>query len=577
MAYFVKRLCTTDNCRNSIVGYSGLCSTCPAVFCVEHRWIDQKGGHNCCGIPLPDGSRFFLDNSRDEVVFDPKEIERRYGSRAGASERRGGVEGANVQTIRDLQFHYTLAWLDPELVVKQAQVLRPGHTCTLRIPAASDIFDAEHKQYEHKQYCTMNIHIPLIFDDGVSWMVRVRQYRTYAAPLDLQKQITESEVATQQLLRTHGIKVPMAWKPSVVAKDGHDGPIIDFYFMEYLEGRVHWSNDYPSVIRDDLALTYTRRFIESLARHFISISNVPLPSTVNRIGSVYPSDDTGNGGFTVGPLCTKGFMMDPHPPYFAGPFKTQRERYLAYFDRARDYIYLMEFEYIGIGLLNQYFWMAEVGELVDGCAELAREETEFFVKHGEDWLKQYLSDDEGNITGVVDWEWAYVTTKSEAFCAQHELASSDLHGMARLGPSLTEAELLLISAYERFGRPDLADCVRHGRLYQCLAYVVNSCTDPDVGDVNRLREVILGDQAGEPWETLEDWEMAMAEKYRSDPKAADLGWRLYCWGGKRWKNKFLLSLLKNKLVEEGEGAISVDISGVTSGEWVPPAYDECFQ
>lgn len=60
-------------------------------------------------------------------------------------------------------------------------------------------------------YSNCNVHLPLVFDDGVKWLVRARRYRVSEAPKELQRIVSESEVETCKTLHEHGVKVPMAW------------------------------------------------------------------------------------------------------------------------------------------------------------------------------------------------------------------------------------------------------------------------------------------------------------------------------------------------------------------------------
>jgi len=60
---------------------------------------------------------------------------------------------------------------------------------------------------------------------------------------------------------------------------------------------------------------------------------------------------------------------------------------------------------------------------------------------------------------------AYATTKQEAFSAQHLFGARNL----REGDlSITPEEQQLIDIYHELGRPDLANCIQHGRKYGLL-------------------------------------------------------------------------------------------------------------
>jgi aminoglycoside phosphotransferase (APT) family kinase protein len=55
----------------------------------------------------------------------------------------------------------------------------------------------------------MNYHIEIQFEDGISWLARIRRVNATSPPADLQAYIMRSEVATLQFLRSK-TKVPVA-------------------------------------------------------------------------------------------------------------------------------------------------------------------------------------------------------------------------------------------------------------------------------------------------------------------------------------------------------------------------------
>jgi hypothetical protein len=48
----------------------------------------------------------------------------------------------------------------------------------------------------------LNIHIPLLFDDGVKWMLRLNGYNRDHTPFEVLKYVRESEVATMTALQS---------------------------------------------------------------------------------------------------------------------------------------------------------------------------------------------------------------------------------------------------------------------------------------------------------------------------------------------------------------------------------------
>jgi hypothetical protein len=97
--------------------------------------------------------------------------------------------------------------LDGLSLATQAEKLRPGHSCTVDIP---DTYKAIIKA---DLWNGVNVHFPITFDDGVKWLLRVRQLRRLVPPESFMEIITESEVTTLNVLKKAGIAVPDAWMP----------------------------------------------------------------------------------------------------------------------------------------------------------------------------------------------------------------------------------------------------------------------------------------------------------------------------------------------------------------------------
>jgi len=108
---------------------------------------------------------------------------------------------------------------------------------------------------------------------------------------------------------------------------------------------------------------------------------------------------------------------------------------------------------------------------------------------------------------------AYVTTKAEAFTTPSALYFGKPNFRDGINGLTLDVELL-IEAYDRLGRPDLAECVRRGRKYQRMNEVLGG--RPDLAQLNGLSEAFLGDKAGEPSKTLDAWKERAMERYGGD-------------------------------------------------------------
>lgn len=103
--------------------------------------------------------------------------------------------------------------LDASLMATQATKIRPGHECTVDIPASIEpIMEAD-------MWDGINVHFPVTFDDEVSWLVRVRRLRYDDPPGATQELVISSEVATIRFMHRHGLRVPNAWNPAKLAHE----------------------------------------------------------------------------------------------------------------------------------------------------------------------------------------------------------------------------------------------------------------------------------------------------------------------------------------------------------------------
>jgi hypothetical protein len=137
--------------------------------------------------------------------------------------------------------------------------------------------------------------------------------------------------------------------------------------------------------------------ISSLAAWFISLEALTFPS----IGSLYPSE-TEHLPPVVGPLVSFEYQ-NPAAPYFLGPFRSNKERWLAMID--------LMLEQISQGRrdpydpVTEYLAKLELREMVAGCDELDDDTGPFYIKHADDKGDQVLFDENWVTTGIIDWEW----------------------------------------------------------------------------------------------------------------------------------------------------------------------------
>jgi hypothetical protein len=138
-----------------------------------------------------------------------------------------------------------------------------------------------------------------------------------------------------------------------------------------------------------------QQFIEDYVSFMIRVSELPYPA----VGSLVRSPE--GGGVTVGPLASGLYFNRLDPPYFFGPFRSVKERYVT----QCDYMISM----IGEDFYSEdcelarfvYSW---VKELVLECKEMEGLNASFFIKHGDEGCSQFLLDND-RLTAFLDWEW----------------------------------------------------------------------------------------------------------------------------------------------------------------------------
>ncbi|WWC60587.1 uncharacterized protein I303_103161 [Kwoniella dejecticola CBS 10117] len=407
--------CDYPDCENTVCRPRAICELCYEVRCDVH---DTPVNHSCEAIQTNEEYRKRKSDNKQQYL-------------------RGIIEIA-----KENQQHLT----------SDAGRLRPNHKCQV-------IFPTDYEQFfESCRGSGFNVHLPLNWSDGMKWLIRIRQNCNHRVPAAIREATIRSEVLTLNTLRNKGVHAPRAWLPANLERSELDSPELpfDYFFMEFLTGQTRpipknpW---YPiNLPEDELQL-----FITEYARIQIQLSELPLPYT--QIGCLQPTLD----GMKVGPIITRGTFQIPDPPYLLGPFNTQKERYLAHIDTTLNYI--SRGAVSRRDPIDSYLWHLELRELVDNCNILDKPIEKVYLKHDDEKGDHFLWED-GKVVGIIDWEWAYVTTFEEAFATPY-IFYEDIDYIAS-DNIMTKAEKILIGIYERHGRNDLAHCVSNGRLYHRL-------------------------------------------------------------------------------------------------------------
>jgi hypothetical protein len=272
----------------------------------------------------------------------------------------------------------------------------------------------------------MNVHIPITFPSGEKWLARIRQQSSNSPKAaELREMIMRSEIETMRTLRAASLKVPDVYTPptqlactrsGVKAGTGEVLPPafhrishcclthsptflpripdqdLEFFFIQFLEGHAC-----PAPISQGLSAQKQAKVIESLASFYIDLSQLSF----SKVGSLVPLPSSTTKA-EIGPLITLDFHRPNEPPYFFGPFSSSAARYMAHIEYTLTEIAQGKaFTDNAAEVYVTHLWLRDF--LREARNLWAGEDT--YIKHADDKGDQIMSDDDGDIVGIIDWEW----------------------------------------------------------------------------------------------------------------------------------------------------------------------------
>ncbi|KAH6710933.1 hypothetical protein BKA61DRAFT_634442 [Leptodontidium sp. MPI-SDFR-AT-0119] len=291
---------------------------------------------------------------------------------------------------------------------------------------------------------------------------------------------TRSSVATLRFLEKTGVPAPKVFD---FALEHRNNPVgVGYILLEKMPGTsLRWSAASPE---------QRKKVIHQLADIFIELRKFSF----DRIGSL---DQPGESRMeAIGPCSSL-------EEYHVASIRLILDLII------RDEIYMQQA--VDAYLIHR-FLLDLVPSVLSPAAQGSRK---FYLKHADDKGDHILVDDDFNITGIIDWEWAYTTSEALAFNSPIVLlpAGEFYNGVNDLGDyEITFARLL-----EEKGSPDLADFVRKGRLQHRFAF----CCGYDLADwagflglFRGLRDAVGVDE-GLDWDS---WKTAALNRYKDDER-----------------------------------------------------------
>ncbi|KAG0636508.1 hypothetical protein HOY80DRAFT_1017404 [Tuber brumale] len=318
----------------------------------------------------------------------------------------------------------------------------------------------------------INLHLELVFDDGISWMARLKRRNASTPPAAVRPYLIRGEVETYSFLEKE-TKVPV---PEVFAYalDSNNPVGTGYILMETIKGKNLLS---------------------------ASPTNGQLSKVLAQMAEFY------HPFLLMGSLDTPGSTN-------IGPFINLRDYYCTLIPRILHLIFVGElypFWAVDAFLIHSFLF-----DLLGQC-------------HFDDKDDHIMVDEDFNITGIIDWEGAHTAQKTEAFTSLIAIWNSKelfSERKALSNSGLEFAQLLDDSSHGCTDHPtniNLGVCVRLGKIFQrfriCVGYTLY---DEDVENYRKafmgLRREFAIPHEG-PWE---GWKAFALGGYSGDEKLACL-------------------------------------------------------
>lgn len=381
--------------------------------------------------------------------------------------------------------------IDTDTLTAHASSLRNGIPCTTPTLLHSG-------KERNRVMGGMNYHLEVTFEDGVTWLARIRRSNASSPPAALRDYIIESEVATLRFLEGTGVPAPRVF--GYALEHLAIGSGVGYILMEKLPGE-------PLALRwGSASAVEKRRVMEQLADVFDEMHKHPF----EELGSLAVPGLAHVGG--IAQEVTTDFTGPEM--HLAGPFSSV-EDYHKHSTRLILDLILREEMYTDrpVSAYLIHLFLLDILPSVLPPPSPAPPVQRLYLKHADDKGDHILIDRDFNITGIIDWEWAHTAPPSLAFNSPiGVLPVADFYdGKNEIG----EDEAVFAGLLEEKGRGDIAAHVRAGRLQHRFAF----CCGYDlrdwggfVGLFRGLRDCV-GVDGGIGWE---EWRAVALERYTED-------------------------------------------------------------
>ncbi len=146
----------------------------------------------------------------------------------------------------------------------------------------------------------------------------------------------------------------------------------------------------------------------------------------------------------------------------------------------------------------------------------------FFLKHFDDKGDHILVDEDFNITGIIDWEFASAECKTLAFSSPCMLwPVGDLYAGSN---RLSSEKMELATMFERRGRADMASMIRTGRKMQRYLFFLGGGATNDREEFEAMFQGLRSAWAedGSQLDSYQTWKEEALKKYAEDAQLMQL-------------------------------------------------------
>jgi hypothetical protein len=395
---------------------------------------------------------------------------------------------AAYDSARDKHLRTFLTKIDYNALTIIASKARGGTRC--RLPAVSGNGNMEptvDPRMVSDQMGGQNCHLDVEFEDGTVWIARLRLEEPTVLPRETQEKILASEVATLRFLARTNIPVPKVFYHS----SGPSEIGTPFMLMEKMAGSpLQWSK---------CSAQQRTQVMEQLVEIFLELEKHPLGAT----GSL-----TGNG--TVGPYAQSHTFFTPS--LSLGPFETAEKALTSIIKHEIEMVRSGELSTLAVDNYLTHLWRLErIPELLANATDGS-----FYIKHFDDKGDHILVDDQHNITGIVDWEFASAECKPFAFSSPCMMwpVGEYYEGINRL--SVEEIEFA--NMFRSLEREDMAQIILQGRKYQRFMFFLGTAVSVERKEFEDLFQALRQALDGQSIESYSEWRSAViARNLKDDP------------------------------------------------------------